>query len=53
MLSVAPSNEDQVEFLHGTLENIINGKLWRTLIPNPEIFLVFQLRQLKQYCLTF
>jgi len=27
MLSIAPSNEDQVELLHGTLENIINGKV--------------------------
>jgi len=27
MLSTAPSDEDQVEFLRGTLENIISGKL--------------------------
>jgi len=27
MLSIAPSSEDQVESLHGTLENIISGKL--------------------------
>jgi hypothetical protein len=27
MLAIAPSNEDQVELLHGTLENIISGKV--------------------------
>jgi hypothetical protein len=27
MLSIAPSNEDQAEFLHGTLKNMISGKL--------------------------
>jgi hypothetical protein len=51
MLAIAPSNEDQVELLHGTLENIISGKVWRTLVSNPKIFLVFWLRLLKQYCL--
>ena len=47
MLSTAPSDEDQVEFLRGTLENIIGGKLWKTLVSNDEIFLLFQLRLLK------
>jgi hypothetical protein len=27
MLSIVPSNEDQVEFLHGILKNVITGKL--------------------------